>query len=310
MASRFKVSTNANYSYSWNLLQKFLDARFPGAPSARSQWSPYSEPNREHAWCSFLLWLRRSKLRGGAEVSYETARKCFPAINAHFQAMGFPPIPFDSFTLLHNIKKAWKNSSVKAPPKAGVTLSRLTDLICNLGASYPLFCAISIFCWYGLARLGEVLHKITWRDLTTHKQHVSFFLRESKCGHHKFGAFIHVPISAWNAILDLLDCTKHPRKLTDPIFPASRSAFVTWLKGAIPGHTGHSFRRGGAQWLFDAGVPLDTIQRIGRWRSNAWELYINTAARDASISSAAAEAGMPVVENVIQYIHAIQYPNV
>ena len=36
----------------------------------------------------------------------------------------------------------------------------------------------------------------------------------------------------------------------------------------------HSFRRGGASWAFQAGIPVDTIRQIGDWKSNAYIKYI------------------------------------
>ena len=38
--------------------------------------------------------------------------------------------------------------------------------------------------------------------------------------------------------------------------------------------TGHSFRQGGAQSLFDAGVSIEDIKIFGRWRSDAFRRYI------------------------------------
>jgi hypothetical protein len=38
--------------------------------------------------------------------------------------------------------------------------------------------------------------------------------------------------------------------------------------------TGHSLRAGGATFLADVGVPRDTIKRLGRWRSDAFDIYL------------------------------------
>ena len=37
--------------------------------------------------------------------------------------------------------------------------------------------------------------------------------------------------------------------------------------------SGHSFRRGGAQSLADAGVSDEILKVVGRWRSDAFRLY-------------------------------------
>ena len=40
------------------------------------------------------------------------------------------------------------------------------------------------------------------------------------------------------------------------------------------GFTGHSFRRGGASWAFQAGVPGELIQVCGDWASDAYKKYL------------------------------------
>ena len=36
----------------------------------------------------------------------------------------------------------------------------------------------------------------------------------------------------------------------------------------------HSFRRGGATWAYKCGIPADTIQILGDWKSDAYKAYI------------------------------------
>ena len=44
-------------------------------------------------------------------------------------------------------------------------------------------------------------------------------------------------------------------------------------------YSSHSLRRGGATAAYEAGVPLETIMRHGRWRSNAVLTYIKESVR-------------------------------
>ena len=39
-------------------------------------------------------------------------------------------------------------------------------------------------------------------------------------------------------------------------------------------YTGHSFRRGGASWAFQAGLPGELIQVCGDWVSDAYNVYL------------------------------------
>ena len=46
--------------------------------------------------------------------------------------------------------------------------------------------------------------------------------------------------------------------------------------GLPPGQYGsHSFRRGGATFALEAGVPLDSIAVMGDWKSDAMYLYLH-----------------------------------
>ena len=53
------------------------------------------------------------------------------------------------------------------------------------------------------------------------------------------------------------------------------------LAQGIPGNfTGHSFRRGAATWASHQGLGADQIQKLGRWKSAADQLYIDTTEQD------------------------------
>jgi hypothetical protein len=54
-------------------------------------------------------------------------------------------------------------------------------------------------------------------------------------------------------------------------------AMASWFKNSQrPGaqFKGHSLRRGGATNLFNAQVSADTIQRLGRWKTDAYKVYL------------------------------------
>lgn len=59
------------------------------------------------------------------------------------------------------------------------------------------------------------------------------------------------------------------------------SKFNLWLESLLSGHidydigkfTSHSFRIGLATTLATLGFSEDNIKEVGRWSSNAWELY-------------------------------------
>ena len=66
-----------------------------------------------------------------------------------------------------------------------------------------------------------------------------------------------------------------PSILTYPVF-------VKFLKQCLDGlgfpshqYSGHSFRRGGASFALESGVPADLVQTQGDWRSDAYKVYID-----------------------------------
>jgi hypothetical protein len=59
------------------------------------------------------------------------------------------------------------------------------------------------------------------------------------------------------------------------------------IRAQIPNahlYKGHSFRRGGATSLAQAGVSDSVIKSIGRWKSHAYQLYVDV---DLNIMSTA-----------------------
>jgi hypothetical protein len=90
------------------------------------------------------------------------------------------------------------------------------------------------------------------------------------------------------AIDEMKEQSPHPAPFPDsPLFrledgsPLSAKKFRKRLKVLTQTqlkdgdkYTGHSCRKGGAQALFDAGVPATQIKIIGRWKSDAFLHYI------------------------------------
>lgn len=63
--------------------------------------------------------------------------------------------------------------------------------------------------------------------------------------------------------------------LTSSGTPPSRSWFMTRFRRFFPASkSGHSMRSGGATAYAQAGLPLDHIQALGRWSSEAFKIYV------------------------------------
>jgi hypothetical protein len=52
-------------------------------------------------------------------------------------------------------------------------------------------------------------------------------------------------------------------------------------------YSGHSFRRGGASWAFDSGLPGELVQVLGDWKSDSYKLYVtmDNSAKMAMVSN-------------------------
>ena len=97
---------------------------------------------------------------------------------------------------------------------------------------------------------------------------------------------IFCPVAAYSQLLSLLT-----PPLTGPAFVFKHHGRMRWLTKsqfintfrsvlAAGGHshaaffTGHSFRRGGATYAFQAGIPGELIQICGDWASDSYKRYL------------------------------------
>ena len=76
--------------------------------------------------------------------------------------------------------------------------------------------------------------------------------------------------------------------------PVTRGWFLPRLETFAPEITGHGLRAGGATFLAGLGVDAATIKRLGRWSSDAWEIYIRDhPSVNAALQARAARAPAP-----------------
>ena len=95
------------------------------------------------------------------------------------------------------------------------------------------------------------------------------------------------PVAAYSASI----ASHHLRHSAMPAFIYYSQGKICWLTKSIfiqvfrhllrrsgvqdvSSFTGHSFRRGGASWAFQAGMPGELIQVCGDWASDAYKKYL------------------------------------
>lgn len=62
--------------------------------------------------------------------------------------------------------------------------------------------------------------------------------------------------------------------LTRPIFDRQLHRHLTGCGLDTAQYSGHSFRRGGATWAFEAGLPGEMVQVLGGWASESYKVYL------------------------------------
>lgn len=160
-----------------------------------------------------------------------------------------------------------------------------------------LFASVLLTGFYGLMRLGELVNpdsianrsfrKIIKRHTTSvSDDHYKFLLPAHKADRLFEGNVVIIPTTKDTP--DALTIFRQYLRLRDAAFPHHiplflrsngevpvRSWFITRLKTFFPDNVaGHSLRSGGATALAISGIPDSRIQALGRWTSDAFQMYI------------------------------------
>jgi hypothetical protein len=160
-----------------------------------------------------------------------------------------------------------------------------------------LFAALVVTGFHGLLRLGELTfpdssylrdwRKVTKRSSLVVQHHQYEFLLPAHKADHIFEGN-RVLIRSFDSSFD--PCPLFFRFLSsrDRLFPAAsplwltsagrvptRSFFMTRFRRLFPkSFAGASMRAGGATFLATLRTPPELIRALGRWSSEAWEIYI------------------------------------
>ena len=267
------AATRKGHLVGWRAIQEFLATPGPqGIGFLRHTWSPLSpSPDRRQEdlmWTAFLVWLHHS--RG---VKCETAVKYLGGCGSVLESLD-NPVDFGSFPVLSRYKKAWRKQEAKCTTpvaKAKASIDMVRRITSDPRIPAPVRAAIML-AFHSLARVGEIVYGIRWSDVQKGTLVTKILLLSSKTDPFRRGQFLVLPTSVWDDVVTILA----PPSMKGNVFgDISRKDIVLALGGQ-----GHSLRRGGAQFLWDSGFSLDAIKRRGRWRSDAWQAYIDTSVSD------------------------------
>lgn len=254
-------------------------------------------PASSHQVYHFILWCSTSS---PATVSSNTIKRYLTGLwRWHtLHDFVFPAVSSHRICLL---LKACAKTEVKRSRRnrVGLVLRDVLDLSDALTTGNQANLdtkGIILVGFWGLASLGE---------LTLHPDHPDIFLRRKDVYFSSDGKYARVRLrmakTAAHDDLKFLRLRAQPNMLepvnvlheilkgipgspNDPLFPGKESSIpmdrphvVNFLKANGPQDENqwnrHSLRIGGASFQYDAGRPLTSLKRLGRWRSSAYKTY-------------------------------------
>lgn len=248
-------------------------------------------------------------------MSGKSIKRYLSALKSFHKDLGYSIAPFSSQVLervIRGIRRYFGDVERRerlpiTHPILSLILSSLSNSSLPKGVSKEL--AITLRAAYSLSfaaflRCGEVTYDVfdpafnlKRRDIIMHNDHFTVDIPASKTDPFRQGVRISI------ACTDLDTCphvimTSHlarPGLPEDPLFfgrhqrsgngcgAFTRKIFIECLKSCLTslgisseGYSGHSFRRGAATWARMVGLSDLDIQRLGRWTSDCFKLYIDT----------------------------------
>lgn len=297
-------SSNKTYASGWNQWVKFCGLR---------KRTEFYNPTEQELML-FVAWLstpRGNKPRG---LAVKTVRSYLAAIAHFHALEGHKDPKEGMVRLAKELTglKRWRG--VETRPKRPITISLLREMkkhVLKDTLESKVLWAVMCMGVHGLFRLGELLPPSTEKralvleDLkwVVANEHATVRLRTSKTDPYGKGAHVNLfatgddtcPIRAIKEVIAAQKEAKMPMGPKTPMFAVNadmrvpRKEFVVALmKKAVAAvarehptmgleskdFAGHSLRRGGATSLALRGVRESVLRLLGRWVSDAVNLYI------------------------------------
>ena len=291
------ASTRKSYDAAKNRYKTFCEA-------SNTQPLPLSEA----ALCQFVSHLANDNLCHSTIKCYLSAVRHLSIAEGH----GDPGI--SSMVRLEQVVKGIKAVQAKAPPSRPTRLPITPELLRKMKQSWSradkwngtMLWAASTLCFFGFFRSGEItvggseasfdsgVH-LTFNDVTVdsleNPQMLKVRLKASKTDPFRVGIDIYVgrtkndlcPVAAVLAYMALRGQGPGPLFTFKDGKPLTRARLVAEVKQALATagvdcshYSGHSFRSGAATTAARQGIGDATIKMLGRWKSNAYQLYVKT----------------------------------
>ena len=261
-------------------------------------------PADEWTLCLFVSFLADS-------IQHSSIKVYLSAVRSLHIEQGFPDPLLNCLRLQRVLRGVKRSQGSPVAQRLPITDSLL--LVIHRALDFKLFdhCAFWAACMLGyfgflraaeftvpnLAGFSPAIH-LSVADIAvdSHQSPTCLCVRikASKTDPFRQGCHIHIglgraPLCAVHALLAYLS---KRGKAPGPLFllasgqPLSRAILTDWLRqifstAGIEGNfSSHSFRIGAATVAARNGIPDHLIQALGRWTSNAYQLYIRTPSED------------------------------
>ena len=205
--------------------------------------------------------------------------------------------------VLRGIKRRQGAGTRQRLPITIAILRKLYSILNLNDYTDALFWAACLTGFFGFLRCGEFTTKSSHFDINTSlsladlqvDKHLNpsvmlLNIKASKTDQFRCGHTLRIGASGSNicAVRALMNYLHHRGGNPGPLFmlqngqPLSRSKFCSWLTEAMTRigetgqYSGHSFRIGAATTAAAVGIPDHLIKTLGRWISDAYQIYIRT----------------------------------
>ena len=278
---------------------------------------PHSQVNSNFL-LSFMEYLYQSKLSSSHIANYMAALRSFYIINA----LDTTPLKDERIPLF---LKSIKIQAPFAPTiKPAIDVRRLESIIqqCHALPHSKIFQPLYLLSFFSFLRLSNILpHTTKTFDPTRQLARGDFILSNNNAvllikwsktlQDRKKSVTIPLPSLGSSPLCPIKAITNiillHPAGENDSLFVIPRSSSpvpltdsmarkhlkkISIILGLHSPLTFHAFRRAGAMWAFQNGVPLEHIMKHGTWKSDAVWTYLSSTPSATSPVSLAFQASL------------------
>lgn len=246
-------------------------------------------PATEDTLCKYAVYL-------SGRLCYTSIKQYFTIIKHMHSQLGFNYIGDKNYKLGCLFRGLRRTLGDKSKPKEPVTPSILVKFLSQLRMDTISDTAIwsaALIAFFALLRRSNVVG-LRRSDIKFVPDGLEIELRWTKTiQFSERSLIIPIPRIPGSPLCPYQATMLHFRKTpfvlpTGPAFVTnltstglSANLFISSLKTALAKYgydqsqySGHSYRRGGASFLYQCGVPLHTIQQLGDWHSDAYQRYV------------------------------------